>query len=61
MNCPKCLKDSTRVIDSQRDDKVVYRRRKCAECGYTFYTSERYDDNARCYLHSIRNNNRMKV
>ena len=39
MVCPKCG-DDTSVIYSYRDNKGVYRRRKCLGCDYRFYTTE---------------------
>lgn len=39
MNCPVCGEE-TRVTYSIADCEAVYRRRKCTECAYGFYTSE---------------------
>jgi transcriptional regulator NrdR family protein len=41
MTCPKC-NGKIKVIDSAHntDDNEMYRRRKCLECGHTFYTTE---------------------
>jgi len=44
MNCPKCKKENTSVIDSRDvDDKTVRRRRKCLRCKYRFTTYERIE------------------
>lgn len=42
MNCPKCGWTCTRVVDSRDNDEsgTVYRRRKCAMCGYRYTTYE---------------------
>lgn len=40
MHCPNC--DSpTRVVDVSHNKKThaMYRKRKCRECGYIFYTT----------------------
>lgn len=41
MNCPKCG-GKTGVTDTVHNlnDSETYRRRKCAECGNIFYTTE---------------------
>ena len=41
MTCPKCG-SKTAVIDNvnNRSDNEYYRRRKCKDCGYRFYTLE---------------------
>ena len=39
MICPSCG-NCTRVVDCVYEAKVVYRRRKCLDCEYTFYTTE---------------------
>ena len=39
MTCPVCGA-KTRVVDCRQDCETVVRRRKCAECGYIFYTEE---------------------
>lgn len=40
MNCPMC-RGKLRVIDTGSTDSVVYRRRKCDDCGFDVYTEER--------------------
>ena len=40
MNCPKCGAKSPRTFDSKSDCESIHRRRKCTECGHTFYTVE---------------------
>lgn len=41
MNCPKCGSQNIRVTDSiPDDDKYVFRRRRCKECGELFRTAE---------------------
>ena len=41
MHCPKC-KGDTAVTNTLHNDDLneVYRRRKCKDCGYSFYTVE---------------------
>lgn len=39
MDCVKC-NGATKVTDSRRVDHMVYRTRKCLECGYVFYAKE---------------------
>ena len=46
MTCPVCAGD-TIVIDCRTDCEGVYRRRKCKECNYLFFTSETESDEAR--------------
>lgn len=44
MNCPKCKKENTSVIDSRDvDDKTVRRRRECLNCKYRFTTHEKVE------------------
>ena len=52
MNCPVCG-ENTRVMDCRADCESVYRRRKCKECNYLFYTTESGSDGA--YLKEISN------
>lgn len=40
MNCPKCGKPGTRVMDSRCIEEGQFRRRICQACGYEFYTEE---------------------
>ncbi len=42
MQCPRCLKADTRVVDSRLDKSstIVKRRRQCRECNYRFSTLE---------------------
>lgn len=39
MKCPLCKSD-TRVINTRERSSLVWRRRKCIECGHTFGTKE---------------------
>ena len=39
MNCPVCA-GKTKVHYCLRDCEGVYRKRKCLECGYIFFTTE---------------------
>lgn len=40
MICPKC-EGKVRVIDSvHTNDNEEYRKRRCLNCGHTFYTAE---------------------
>lgn len=39
MTCPVCG-GKTRVITNVSEPDCIYRRRKCKECGYSFYTEE---------------------
>lgn len=45
MICPKCKKDSTRVLDSRETEehKAVRRRRECEHCKHRFTTFERVE------------------
>lgn len=44
MDCPKCRKDNTSVIDSRDvDGETVRRRRECLDCKYRFTTYERVE------------------
>lgn len=55
MNCPVCG-GKVKVIDSYPECDVVYRKRKCIECNYSFNTEEReteYKEWSR-HLRSIR-------
>lgn len=40
MFCPKCDTGKTMVLDTRSEGELTYRRRKCKECGYRFYTKE---------------------
>jgi transcriptional repressor NrdR len=40
MNCPKCHKPDTKVIDSRVIDVCIRRRRECVSCSYRFTTYE---------------------
>lgn len=46
MRCPKCGKDTTRVVDSRTQEvtNAIKRRRECQSCGYRFTTFERCED-----------------
>ena len=40
MNCPKC-NGKVLVVDTVNlPSNEIYRKRKCSECGYSFYTAE---------------------
>lgn len=44
MDCPKCKKDNTSVIDSRDvEGETVRRRRECLDCKYRFTTYERVE------------------
>jgi transcriptional repressor NrdR len=44
MDCPKCRKDNTGVVDSRDvDGETVRRRRECLDCKYRFTTYERVE------------------
>lgn len=43
MNCPVCGGKTT-VFNCRADCEGVYRRRKCLECDYRFYTTEEESD-----------------
>lgn len=40
MVCPKCQNPKTKVKDSRILTEIVYRKRVCEKCRYTFNTSE---------------------
>lgn len=48
MNCPVCG-ETTFVVRSIADCEAVYRRRKCRECNYTFYSTEYESDSSVFY------------
>ncbi|MCM1221747.1 MAG: hypothetical protein NC548_45485 [Lachnospiraceae bacterium] len=37
--CPECG-NKTKVLDSRKFAGAVYRKRKCKDCNFTFYTEE---------------------
>ncbi len=39
MTCPVCG-EKTAVVDTVKDIDTIYRRRKCKNCGYYFFTVE---------------------
>ena len=43
MNCPFCLHEESKVIDSRASDGEVRRRRECLDCDKRFTTYERLD------------------
>lgn len=43
MECPKCAKEQSDVVDSRATIHAVRRRRQCAQCGYRFTTYERVE------------------
>lgn len=56
MNCPKC-NSPTSVTNSATRDGIVYRRRKCTECGEIMFTQERIAERqnySRSVLNQIR-------
>ncbi len=47
MMCPKCESYRTKVIDSRAIEENIFRKRKCSDCGYVYYTEEIHiDDNS---------------
>lgn len=49
MICPKCG-GKLQTVDTIPTDKSVYRRKRCAECGYRVYTRETaVDQYGECY------------
>lgn len=40
MNCPKCLKPNSKVLDSRATNCLIKRRRECIYCDYRFTTFE---------------------
>lgn len=44
MTCPVCG-SKTKVIDTCNTIDVIYRKRRCVSCGYTFNTEEVETDN----------------
>ncbi|MBA4336519.1 transcriptional regulator NrdR [bacterium] len=47
MQCPKCKKKTTRVLDSRETEegRAVRRRRECEQCSYRFTTFEKVEKN----------------
>lgn len=43
MQCPKCHKNETGVIDSREEDQAIRRRRECLSCGFRYTTYERIE------------------
>lgn len=43
MNCQKCHKKQTYVIDSREESDTIRRRRQCPNCGFRFTTYERIE------------------
>ncbi len=43
MNCQKCHKKQTYVIDSREEADTIRRRRQCPNCGFRFTTYERIE------------------
>lgn len=41
MNCPKCQKPDSKVIDSRAIGSCIRRRRQCVKCAYRFTTYEK--------------------
>lgn len=51
MECPECGKN-TKVLESRKYAGGVYRRRKCIECGFMFWTEEiEMEDNLKVVKH----------
>ena len=46
MLCPKC-NSKTGVVDTRSDEKGIYRRRRCKDCGNDFFTKEVLDSGFR--------------
>ena len=40
MNCPECKTGRSEVFDSRRNERGVYRRRRCYDCAHRFSTQE---------------------
>lgn len=38
--CPICGNDNIKIIDTRNNDKGLYRRRKCNDCGHVYKTYE---------------------
>ena len=53
MTCPEC-NGGTLVIDTREFAGAVYRRRKCRNCGYKFYTEETEIDKSEEVLKNMR-------
>lgn len=43
MNCPKCKKSDTKVLDSRDIGNCVRRRRECLNCNFRFTTYEKIE------------------
>lgn len=45
MNCPKCLNNDTKVVDSRPIEELaaIRRRRECEKCGFRFSTYEQIE------------------
>ena len=43
MQCPKCHKNETGVIDSREEEQAIRRRRECLSCGFRYTTYERIE------------------
>ena len=41
MKCPSCGASVTRVIETHREEQLIWRYRVCKECGNTWRTHER--------------------
>jgi transcriptional repressor NrdR len=46
MNCPNCLQNELKVVDSRDVEDGIRRRRECLGCGYRFTTYERIQPTA---------------
>ncbi|MGI2336769.1 MAG: transcriptional regulator NrdR [Dehalogenimonas sp.] len=46
MNCPNCLQNDLKVVDSRDVEDGIRRRRECLGCGYRFTTYERIQPTA---------------
>ena len=57
MHCPKCGKNNTRINNVGKGKFSTYRRYKCLECGYVFFSEEfiaKQQDNAKQLLNKAR-------
>lgn len=53
MVCPNCG-GKTKVKESRADSDVIYRRRRCIDCNYIFYTEEVDSESAKAELNRFR-------
>ena len=55
MTCPVCG-GKTIVTESRAESDAVYRRRRCVDCRYGFYTEEAETDTATKEINRIKRN-----